>query len=960
MAEPSKQDLATYRRLFGYLHGKGWFFLISIVGYVFAAYSEVVFAQTLGAIVDVFDPTATDPTAMSGGDLLPSIPLLVLQLEWSNWLIFPLLICAAALVRAIGSIVGEYLLAHVSLNLIHRVRCDLFDRLLLLPMSYFDRNSLGTISNRLTDTAQKLRDTATEVLRILMQDGFKLIVLICVLIDLSGRLTLLFFLALPIVWVIVRIASKRFRTTSENIQSSMGEVTQVGQEAVGAHKLIRSFGGQRRERGRFHNASDVNRRQNVKMVATKAISSQLIQTIVAIVLGILMGLLFLPQVSVGMTTGDLVTYIAIAGVLVQPVKRLSDLNARIQSGLAAADEIFAHIDQEAEPDDGSIEASKFGGEIEFRNVSFRYESSDVDAVSDISFYVKPGQTVAIVGSSGSGKTTLVELLMGFYRQNEGEILIDGTSIHDFTKSTLRAQLALVSQDIFLFNDTLRANIAYGELNQISVEEMQQALDQSRVTRFLHELPYGLDTIVGDRGTKLSRGQRQRIAIARALLKNAPILILDEATSALDTESEALVQSALNEAMRDRTTIIVAHRLTTVMHADHILVVEHGHVTERGEHHELLRKQGRYAELFEQTNSDSKSDSVIEPPRARNELAFPQESNGHSLVSSWYDDATWIKSLRPLSWLFGKAVKSRRRRASTQTWVPPVPLVVVGNVTVGGTGKTPLVIWLANWLQQAGCRVGIVSRGYKGKGVFPAFVQTDSDVVHVGDEAPLIVDRTHCAVVVDPNRVRAVQYLLEQQEVDVILSDDGLQHYKLGRHIEIAVIDGARGLGNGLLLPAGPLRESPSRLNEVDWVVSNGQNQHGIRCVDDVFFVEPTRFVNVHTQEEIKVEEFLDRVGSVVHSYAAIGNPTRFRDSLRELGFNPISHDLPDHSLFRESDIQHHVDDVIVVTEKDWRKVQPLRFQSQNMWYLEVNVRFEQDVEPRLRKYLASKGIALAA
>lgn len=958
MAEPSRQDLVTYRRLVGYLHGKGWFFFISIVGYVLAAYSEVVFAQTLGAIVDVFDPSAADPTAMSGGDWLPSIPLLALQLEWSNWLIFPLLICAAALVRAIGSILGEYLLAHVSLNLIHRVRCDLFDRLLLLPMSYFDRNSFGTISNRLTDTAQKLRDTATEVLRILMQDGFKLIVLICVLIDLSGRLTLLFFVALPIVWLIVRIASKRFRTISENIQSSMGEVTQVGQEAVGAHKLIRSFGGQRREKGRFHNASNVNRRQNVKMVATKAVSSQLIQTIVAVVLGVLMGLLFLPQISVGMTTGDLVTYIAIAGVLVQPVKRLSDLNARIQSGLAAADEIFAHIDQDAEPDDGTFESSDVRGEVEFRNVSFGYESSDKDVVSDFTFHVKPGQTLAIVGSSGGGKTTVVELLMGFYRQREGEILIDGKSIHEFTKRNLRSQLALVSQDIFLFNDSLQANIAYGELSRISNEELNQALEKARVEPFLHELPYGLDTVVGDRGTKLSRGQRQRIAIARALLKNAPILILDEATSALDTQSEALVQSALNEAMRDRTTIIVAHRLSTVMHADHILVVEHGRITEQGVHRDLLKQQGRYAELFEQSSRDSESETPKVPSTIRQDLRYPQEANGNALVSSWYDERAWVKSLKPLSWVFGKAVRSRRRRASTKTWIPPVPLVVVGNITVGGTGKTPLVIWLANWLQDNGCRVGIVSRGYKGKGTFPTMVQTDSDVVMVGDEAPLIVDRTHCAVVVDPDRVRAVQYLLEHQEVDVILSDDGLQHYRLGRHIEIAVIDGARGLGNELLLPAGPLRESPTRLNEVDWVVCNGHNQQEISSVDDVFFVIPRRFVNLRTREQVEVDTFKDRVGEVVHSYAAIGNPTRFRNTLLDLGFNPISHDLPDHSLFRESDIQHHVDDVIVVTEKDWRKVQPLRFQSQNVWYLEVDLNFERDVESRLEKHFISKGIPI--
>lgn len=959
MTEPSTRDFATYRRLLGYLRGKEWYFVAAIVGYILAAYSEVVFAQTLGAIVDVFEPGASRGRVGGGSDWLTPLPVLALELEFPYWLVFPLLIGVAALIRAFGAIVGEYLLANVSLNLIHKVRCDLFNRLLVLPVSYFDRNSQGSISNRLTDTAQKLRDTVTEVLRILLQDGFKLIVLVVTLVSLSGRLTLLFAVTLPVVWVIVRIASKRFRSTSENIQTSMGEVTQVGHEAVGGHKLIRSFGAQEHERQRFFTASLTNRRQNMRMVATKAISSQTIQMFVGIVLGVLMGLLFLPEVSAGMSTGNLVTYIAIAGVLVQPVKRLSDLNARIQSGLAAADEIFAQIDQQEEADAGSVEHDEVEGQVEFRAVSFGYERGEADVLSEVSFTVQAGQTLAIVGASGSGKSTLVELLMGFYQPQHGEILIDGVSTLELTKRNLRKHLALVSQDIFLFNDTLRANIAYGELDSVSEEQIDSALERARVKRFIDSLPHGLNTTVGDRGTTLSRGQRQRIAIARALLKDAPILILDEATSALDTESEALVQSALNEAMKGRTTIIVAHRLSTIVHADHILVVDDGKIVEEGTHQVLLEQRGRYAKLFETFDGEPNASRIENPPETRFRDVSPEPVGATgTLLEAWYGEKRWVRSLAPLSWLYGRLVRSRRRRMTPHAWVPPVPLLVVGNISVGGTGKTPLVIWLANWLQHAGKRVGVVSRGYKGKGRFPMVVQPDSDILHVGDEAPLIAERAKCVMVVDPDRVRGVKYLLENHAVDIVLSDDGLQHYAMGRHFEIAVIDGARGLGNGMLLPAGPLRESRSRLNEVDWVVSNGVNSQAVGMVDDVMHVVPNRFVNIYTQESLSVEGFTERFDSVIHTYSAIGNPRRFENTLRQLGFAPIVHELPDHSLFRESDIQHHVDDVIVVTEKDWRKISPLRFQSENVWYLEVSVAFERDVDARLISLFQSKEVSL--
>ena len=953
MKTQSTTDWTTYRRLLGYLKGRIWLFAIAIVGFVVAAYAEVVFAQSLGAIVDVFNLQGESGT-VGAGRMLPSIPTWATQQGWPLIYTFPLLICAAAFVRGIGSIIGEYLIGHISLHLIHRVRYDLFSVLLDLPARYFDRNSVGSISNRLTDTANRLRDTATEVIRILLQDGFKLIVLMVTLIDLNGMLTLIFVATFPVVGVIVHFASKRFRRISENIQRTMGEVTQVGQEAVGAHKVVKSFGGQDHERRRFFSASNSNRQQNSKLIATKAGSSQFIQFLVALALGGLMGVLFIPQVSASMTTGDLVTYIAVAGVLVQPVRRLSDLNARLQAGLAAASEIFEHMDQSSEKE-GKVSNERVQGEIEFRNVTFRYEQDGENAVTDFTFSAKPGQTIAIVGESGSGKSTLVELLMGFYQPTSGEILIDGVATTDYNRNSLRRQVALVSQDIFLFSDTVRNNIAYGELGNIAEDRLNAVLEAARVQRFVQRLPHGIETVVSNRGENLSGGQRQRIAIARALLKDAPILVLDEATSALDPTSETAVLEALREVTRGRTTLLVAHRLSTIRDADYVLVLEKGRIIEQGTLEQLEKNLGHFSTLFKHAN---RSEVAVEPTHSETTEADTVIAGElqSKLVANWYAGKRWLKTLNPLSRLFQGIASVRRKHHSKRAWLPPVPLIVVGNISVGGTGKTPLVIWLAKWLQKRGKRVGLVSRGYRSHATHPVTVNKKSSWKEVGDEAPLLVERTGCTMVVDPDRVQAVKTLLQKDPVDVIISDDGLQHYHLGRHIEIVVLDGERGLGNGEVLPAGPLRESADRLGEVDWVVSNGTNQCGIRSVDDTMFVRPVSLVNIHSQQEISATAFKEEVGENVVAYSAIGNHNRFLTSLRQLGLSAQHFQLPDHGEFAVSHFQHPEDSIVVVTEKDFRKIKNLEIKAASVWFLRVDVEFDKDVESRLEALCRSNGI----
>lgn len=592
--EGSPTDVQTYGRLASYVRSKTWLFVIAILAFLAASAGEVFFAQILGAVVDSF--RASTETGDDAATRHLWLPDLFLKIGLPLTIAFSLMIGIAATIRAIGTVTGEFLLSRVSFHVVHTIRCELHGRLLVLPSSYFDTNKQGAISNQLTDTTSKLRDTVTDVLKILLQDGGKLILMLGYMFVLNLYLTMLFLALAPIVAVIVRIASKRFRTIGTNIQTSMGEVTHVGQETVNFFKTLRAYGGTADQDNVFQAASEKNRRQHLKLVATKAVSAQFIQLLAALAIAILVGILFIDQVSGGMTAGQLVTYVGLAGAMASPIKRLSDVNARIQIGLAAASEIFEQIDLDSETDTGTEMLEVANGDIRFDNVSFRYASSSRNSLQNVSLSIVAGQTFALVGSTGSGKTTLMELLVRFYEPDEGEILIDGTPLRNYKKESLRNQIALVSQEVFLFNDTLRANITLGELRNASEERVSNAIQRSRVGEFVDRLPHGLDTIVGDRGSNLSQGQRQRVLIARAFLKDAPILIFDEATSALDAESEKLIQIALTDAMRNRTTLLVAHRLSTIERADTIAVMEGGQIVEVGSHSDLLKQSGRYAFL----------------------------------------------------------------------------------------------------------------------------------------------------------------------------------------------------------------------------------------------------------------------------------------------------------------------------------------------------------------------------
>lgn len=579
------------------------------------------------------------------------------------------------------------------------------------------------------------------------------------------------------------------------------------------------------------------------------------------------------------------------------------------------------------------------GRIQFRDVCFAYAAGQEAVLRDINLSIAPGRTVALVGPSGGGKSTLASLLSRFREADSGQVLIDGLPVGEYDRANLRSQIALVSQQVTLFNDTLRANIAYGALAGAEAGALEEAVRRAHADGFISRLPKGLDTVVGHGGITLSGGERQRIAIARALLKDAPILILDEATSALDTESERQVQAALDEVMHGRTTIVIAHRLSTVEKADLICVLDQGRIVERGDHAALLANGGLYANLHDAGLQGSQEPAA--EGAARSEPAAPIRPAAGAvspLVRAWRRGAWWVPLLAPAAWLFGLVVKRRRLAVLTgraPPWRAPAPVIVVGGLTVGGVGKTPLVIWLAQWLKERGLRPGVVSRGYGGRGNRrPLRVPAEgADPAQCGDEPVLIALRTGCPVVVCRDRVRAVQALLADGEVDVVITDDGLQHYRLARDLEVAVIDGQLGFGNGRLLPAGPLREPASRLAEVDWVVCNGR-RCGAAAEEALMVMRPTAFVNLHSGLRLAPAEFTKRHRSV-HGVAGIGNPDRFLHALRSLGLQVQPHWLDDHHVFTGKEVLFADELPVVCTDKDAVKLSRLPTPVPQCWRLQV-------------------------
>ncbi|WP_439829317.1 lipid A ABC transporter ATP-binding protein/permease MsbA [Aeromonas caviae] len=572
--ETSQESWTVFKRLLGYVRDRKLGLVGGIIGMLGYAAVDTTFVYSIKPLID---------QGLNGND--SSV------LKW-----MPFFVLGIVALRGCAAFLSNYCMAWVGNHVVMRLQQQVFSHLMAMPMSFFDRQNTGNLLSKVTYDAGQVSSAASSTLVSLVREGATVIGLLGLMFWHSWQLSVIFLVVGPLVGILISIISRRFRKISRHIQQAVGDITTSTEQMLKGHKEVLMFGGQEVEDKRFYQVSNRMRQQTMKMVAADAIGSPIVQMVASVALAVFLYVATIDSVKATLTAGTFTVMVTSMMMLLKPLKSLTDVNNQFQRGITACQSLFGLLDSTPEQDTGTRTLERARGEIEFRNVTFTYPTKETPALRNISFKVEAGKSVALVGRSGSGKSTIASLLTRFYDIEEGEILLDGVNIREYRLSELRKQYALVSQHVHLFNDSVANNIAYAAEEKYSREEIQHAARIAHADDFVSKMPEGYDTVIGENGASLSGGQRQRIAIARALLRDSPVLLLDEATSALDTESERHIQAAIDELCKARTSLVIAHRLSTIEKADEILVIDEGHIVERGNHQTLMDMHGTYAQL----------------------------------------------------------------------------------------------------------------------------------------------------------------------------------------------------------------------------------------------------------------------------------------------------------------------------------------------------------------------------
>ncbi len=575
------KEQGTFKRLLQYIKPFKFVFGFAILGMIINASIDALFISKIQTFID---------EGITG--------------QSSNVLAYaPIFVIVVFVLRGLSNFMATFGLGFVGSNVVMNMRQELYEKIMSLPVTFHDANSTGKLISKITYDTEQLENACSKALLVMVREGAFVIGLMTIMFYHSWQLSIAILVLVPFVAVVVTYVTKRFRVISKRIQQAMGNVTRQSEQMISGHKVILAFGGQEKEKAQFFNINNSNRQQKMKMVTTRVLSVSSIQVIASFALAAVLYMASRPAMLESLTPGTFTAVITAMMTLLRPLKQLTTVNSEFQRGITAAQSVFEVLDQDSESNTGTVVKDSVKGKIAFKNLCFAYPNTDVQVIKNLNLEVEAGTTVALVGRSGSGKTTISNFIPRYYYPQNGHVEIDGIDINDFELSNLRSHIALVSQHVTLFNDSIAANIAYGD-KEVTREEIEKAAELAHVTEFADNMEFGLDTEVGENGVLLSGGQRQRIAIARALLRNAPILIMDEATSALDTESERAIQDALDKLMKNRTSIVIAHRLSTIENADKIIVMEQGEILEQGSHTELLEKKGAYAALHQLQFSES--------------------------------------------------------------------------------------------------------------------------------------------------------------------------------------------------------------------------------------------------------------------------------------------------------------------------------------------------------------------